>query len=344
MVKHFLEVVGSPSDVKLPQHLVRLATLTGITPFDRFGYAETVPGAVLHPRAEYRFGGRSLDSYGNIAMDRARELLALDVPLYVYWSGGIDSTAILVALIRAGATREQLTVVCDNDSEMENGPFYDNHIDGVFPTRHAVDVPRMLVEHPEAHIVTGELNDQLFGADTMQRVCLTSGAPALQRPNTDADFVDVMGRLGYAAPDASALRRDIVGSAQTQDVTLRNVFDLLWWLNFAFKWQDVALRTMMAGRAAHLEHMNARQAERVHHFFGTARFQDWSITRHELKIIDRWPTYKITAKRFIFRHDANEDYLAHAVKVGSLGELLKRGGLQQPGNRRMLTTGCVRFL
>ena len=63
---------------------------------------------------------------------KAHELLSDNSPIYLLYSGGIDSTLALVSLIKAGIRKDQLTVVCNTDSIRENPTFFYTHIKSKF--------------------------------------------------------------------------------------------------------------------------------------------------------------------------------------------------------------------
>ncbi len=307
----------------LPPHLQQLAKLYNNVPFDRFGFAEPAKGMQLHPRSEYKFKERSLKPYGDICFERAKELRDRDVPLLVYWSGGIDSTVVLASLIQVGA---DFKVMCNKNSVFENKPFYDRFIKGKYETVISDDLPAVL-KRTNADVITGELNDQLFGSDVMHKVVLSRGHQALLAPSSEANFIYAMTPIGYTEENAALIMRDAKGSAATQGIQLRTVYDVLWWINFAWKWQNVTMRMLMYGSSKYYLEVDEDDFSRVHHFFETEDFQTWSCSQHERKYLDKWPTYKTTAKRFIYRFDENEDYLNNATKVISLRVFDKGCGL-----------------
>ena len=67
---------------------------------------------------------------------RAKELLAraerLDVSLYSFWSGGIDSTCVLVSLLKnaSASQKERIVVLMSEESISENPNFYRDHVHG----------------------------------------------------------------------------------------------------------------------------------------------------------------------------------------------------------------------
>src|SRR5262249_200908 len=75
-------------------------------------------------------------SYEEVCNGRALEVLAraerLDTSLYVFWSGGVDSTCVLVSLLKNAtrAQKERIVVLLSEGSITEYPLFYHDHIRG----------------------------------------------------------------------------------------------------------------------------------------------------------------------------------------------------------------------
>ena len=309
----------------LPPYMVSMARVYGMVPFDRFGYMPSPSDWELHPASVYE-PRRCEEYFEDIALRRAEELLDLDKPLYVYWSGGIDSTVVMAALIQMGAHRSNLTVVCDRHSLAENRAFYDRHIQGRFNTCSTAPLPVLLLNTPSfCQIVTGEHNDQLNGSDIMFDVVQGLGVHVLHQPAVESRFQPAAQALGFTEEEASLIFQAMLGSSGLARVQLLTVFDVFWWINFATKWQCVHLRMLLGGPRDCVEEMRQQHYDRVHHFFGTTDWQDWAITGHEEKIAYNWRTYKLPSKRFIHDFDGCKEYLEHAIKAPSLGNVQPDG-------------------
>lgn len=74
--------------------------------------------------------------FEELCNERARELLmradALGSSIYVLWSGGIDSTLVLVSLLKNASTaqKKNIVVLLSEESIGENPRFYQEHIRG----------------------------------------------------------------------------------------------------------------------------------------------------------------------------------------------------------------------
>src|SRR3954462_7436394 len=103
-------------------------------PIDRTGTITTpIRNVPLFPIPEFRTFTKS---YEEVCDGRAREILQnADTPgirIYVLYSGGIDSTCLLISLLKQ-ATPEQkknIVVLMSHESIAENPRFYEEHIRG----------------------------------------------------------------------------------------------------------------------------------------------------------------------------------------------------------------------
>lgn len=310
-------------------HLTAYAKRYGIVPFDRFGAAPAVLDMVRHSFAAYT-PSRSADSYATLCLDRAAELLALGRRIRLYWSGGIDSTAAAIALMMAGARREQMEIACSWESVVEN-PYMFRHLAKRYPT---IETPIIgaSVANDDVLTVDGELNDQLFGSDVLASVVEAYGVEHLRSPISEAEWQRISKDIfGIDAEMAARMWADILASANSQSVPLETVHDAFWWFNFGFKWQEVSLRGLLRCPAYLMDEVTEEKAlSNFVHFFQSDPFQAWAIARNEPKIGDTWQSYKLPAKRFIHDYDKNDDYFENMVKVGSLFNLFARHAQRGP--------------
>lgn len=273
----------------------------------------------------------------------------------VMWSGGIDSTAVLCALMRTAsdAQRARLIVRCDENSIQEYPLFYKEFILGsAGGGPYAVEPMTDLSVSREAArcrfrlTVTGELGDQIFGSARMRGAFQppwNSRHPVSGEPSTnyfaaglDAPWEDTVlpalaarGLLcGTGAEWVAWIRPQLAASP----VAIVTTFDFLWWLNFSCSWQHVALRiTHSAVDTAGEEDAGlALPVQNVVHFFQSAGFQRWSClpANHAAKFGNRkeWSTYKEPLKAFIRDWTGDSEYYATKEKVGSLNRPEENGG------------------
>lgn len=266
-------------------------------------------------------------TFEEICNERARELLLraekLGVKLNVFYSGGIDSTLLLVSLLKnATPTQKANIVVLLSEASIEENPnFYREHIYGKLKVDSAMLFPHLLGSR---HMfVGGEHNDQLFGSDMMGKLILRFGNSIIHQPYNRETFftffneildddestnfyLDMFERLKKAAPV------DIVTN-----------HDYLWWINFSLKWQSVFLRILHYATPRNVSNIDLAYINTYYnHFYNTEDFQLWSMNNPDKKIKDTWNTYKWLCKDIIYDYTGDADYRDNKIKHGSLYFLL----------------------
>lgn len=252
---------------------------------------------------------------------RGRELLAraqtLDLPLRVLWSGGIDSTATLVAVLKAAADAGdvgRVSVFLSRHSVREYPAFFRRVIRPRLRYTKKSDIKQALT--PDALIVTGEHGDQIFGS-VLAGDYLRDGRwyrPADRRlfaPWPAVLPTALAKRLGKR--EATRALDFLRPQLERSPLPLDSLFDLLWWVNFSMKWQSVTLRL-----AALRPDRYSVLRQRLGHFFRSDDFQRWSLANHEYKIGADWPSYKMPLKRYIDDYFPDPAYLAGKTKQASL--------------------------
>lgn len=266
-------------------------------------------------------------SFEEICDERARELLEraqdFGTSLYVFYSGGIDSTLLLISLLKNSSPEQKrnIVVLMTEESITENPNFYRDHIHGKLRTESATMFPYLLGS--KHLLVSGEHNDQLFGSDMVGALITKFGSSVIHQPyNRDIFFkffdentnnagitnfcLDLFERLKAAAP-----------------INIATNFDYLWWINFSLKWQSVFMRILSytSSRntpAIDIEYVNRNYVQ----FYGTDDFQLWSMNNLDKRIKDSWKTYKWVCKDIIYKYTKDADYRDNKIKRGSLYFLL----------------------
>lgn len=268
-------------------------------------------------------------SYTDCCDNRAKELFDLSEatakPLRVYWSGGIDSTNILVSFLRnysIAQLKDKIKVVMNSKSMMENPKFYHDYVLPNFELISSEFTPWMF--DGKAIIVTGELNDQLFGSDMMRNYLITDGADKLNAKFSRDDMFEYIDRKIQDARISNLMIDGILTSAKTYGLELEKNSDFFWWYNIGFKWQNVHYRIYMLTIPSQVPNITKEWDEQhMKHFYETDDFQLWSFNNPDIRVIPSWKDYKNIAKQDIFAFNNDEDYLMNKVKTGSLTNVYK---------------------
>ncbi len=269
----------------------------------------------------------SSTSFEDICNERANELLKradrLNVRLYVFWSGGIDSTLVLISLLKS-ATPEQkkrIVVLMNEESIDENPNFYREHVQGRMTIESSTMFPYLL-GGPDI-FVGGEHNDQLFGSDMVGQLIVRYGAEAIHRPYSRDTFFEFFNEA-LNDPAGTNFYLDLFERlAKAAPIPIVSNFDLLWWINFSLKWQCVFMRMLSRTVPRNVGKITKEYIQTNYiQFYGTDAFQLWSLNNQDKKIKDAWNTYKWPCKEIIYNYTKDADYRDNKTKRGSLHFLL----------------------
>lgn len=250
-----------------------------------------------------------------VAADLATEIISSGKRLQVLWSGGIDSTTALVAVIRAFRERDvtdKIDVLLSDHSVVEHPRFYAEYIKPAL-TVIPVTQPVGLFVREDDLTVTGEHGDQVFGSFLAKEV-VDDGTADLPYEDVIPGF---LARRTQKQAAAEGVFEFLLPQVKTAPVPVRTAFDFLWWLNFSLKWQAVSLR-LSVFRGGHV----GRQFNNTRHFFRDPRFQTWSMAHPELRTPLNWRNYKMSAKNYLLDHTGDEEYYRTKTKEASLKNVL----------------------
>lgn len=304
------------------------------------------PVPIAHPNHEG-------DTIFGLMDRRAKKIIKKNKPIILYWSGGIDSTAALAALLVNGVDTKSLTVRLNDFSIIEHEQFYKNHIKDTLNVDKVGPNPKMALTNDdlkESVIVTGELGDQLMGSTLYKAFhpSTLSPCPACEKYYINNEMWDSGCYLLFEEPWEDFVRAYFYGFsfeshmieheraekmleycrplADKCPFPVKNAFDFFWWLNITCKWQGVGFRFV-----DHLD-LTKKEFSNINHFFDDISLQRWSMTveNHEYNKLRRisvskenkyqaYRTMKWVLKKYIMkRFDHDKDYFNNKIKIGSL--------------------------
>lgn len=261
--------------------------------------------------------------------------------IYIFWSGGIDSTLIVTSFIKQlglDKAKEKLVILLSISSVQENFIFYEKYIKKLnFSSSYVVEK----IFELDSIVVTGEYADQLFGSDLAVGMYKQSEKTYHWNDPYDRNkFNNILGESSNKTSmsildfhsdspyndidyDSKMAWLDLLEtSVQQSGLELTTMFDYLWWLNFNFKWQSIYFRMIIRSTKESRESINEESLKNLVYFFGDELFQKWAMKNPDKKIKDTWTSYKFPMKEYIFNFDKNKYYLDNKIKKGSLYQIL----------------------
>jgi hypothetical protein len=251
-------------------------------------------------------------SFEDLCLERAQEFLDTDKKLMLFYSGGIDSSAIMLAFhhLAKPADRERILVVTTPESQIENPTLWKTIVQNyqVQNTLSAID--QLQSSSVDAYVIQGENADQLFGSVKLFQNDLTETEFSL---NTLTELVSRF----VDAETSSRLIPEIEVLIQKSPLPITSFASFYWWYNFACRWQHAALQTV---RFIEKE-VKVNDLKFYETFFNTEDFQLLSMSES----FEKWngDKYKGAARKFIAKYLSDDFYVENKTKVGSAWHLVR---------------------
>lgn len=266
-------------------------------------------------------------SFGDCSINRAEEIYQqhrkLQVPIQLYWSGGIDSSAALAAfveLLGAAEAKKCLEIVMTSSGIIEN-PFMWEQL--IRKENFKIINTLNTTEHWDgsAIMVNGEQGDQVQGTDIYRMLIQQHGESALVIPWTPDLIINfIQFKAKVTEYDAIRLAEVLINQVRQAPIDIITLGDFWWWINFTCKWAATFYRIVTKS----IPNVDATFIDNYFFpFYGSNDFQLWSMYKREEKHKGNWATYKWKAKDFVCNFLGNDEYQAKH-RQGSLHLILSQ--------------------
>lgn len=281
------------------------------------------PDYVSCPQLDHR----STQSFSEVtdlrATDIKQTMLQQNQELAVFWSGGIDSTVALSAIVKnfSSADLKNVTVFSNNQSYFENPIFYHSVIEKYqlqtvnFKNFSGDDIQKLF----ERYIVTdGEPADKLWIVNSVFKFESMHGSGSSEKPllETADKFINFL--AGYMSINqAHEYYQSLMQNINEAEIEISTVGDLFWWINFNFHWVDHLLiwyqQFPNKSAAAYKQYKKNYKP-----WYNSDEYQSWSLSDLPKSIQhDRQELYKMPAKQYIYDLVRDPFYLNYKSKLGS---------------------------
>jgi hypothetical protein len=253
--------------------------------------------------------------FETVCLERATSLWEKYNDITVFWSGGLDSTCLALALMETKPVDSKFKMVGTQDSVDEYETFYNNFKSYITIVDNLFD-PYYLTTH-DTTVITGEAGDQIF-----------CGAIADEFENKDKAWHSVIdqtlvGRLRNPKlkiqPEWNDREREFVLRSLHRIVAscpihIERYADFLWWLTFTTKMNYVTHKfpTLIADH--NLNMSKQTRLDTFIPFYLSDDFQRWSIKNQDVKLPGGPETYKQPIKDFIIRFFGDREFIQNKGK------------------------------
>lgn len=241
--------------------------------------------------------------FNECAESRANQLLDIGNSIHLMWSGGIDSTAMLVSFLKTGRSLENLTIALNEDSVREYPQFYQNHIRGKFKLI-ATEELMQLVNQPNfsSIMLSAEHADQLFGSPTANLIHQKFGAEFLLKSADKKNVTDLLKGFGINDISSNCLTDLYAMTHKNSPRPIDTIWDWAWWHGFNFKWQEIGLKLKT----------RLHPGTRLMTFYSSDEFQNWSI--NQTPNLDSMSSLKVEPKKMILDYTKDQHYFDNKIK------------------------------
>jgi len=257
------------------------------------------------------------------------------------FSGGIDSTVIMVALLKNLTAKElhSITILSSQHTIIEHPTFWKKYIDGKFNVIDSITMKYDALINQGYIPITGDLGDNMFGTLAGLNLFFTYKSLIKKLPQeraealfklkdavTDDDthwskYTDIL--IQYFQhpknPDfGRQLHEKIARNIQDAPMPIHSLQDYFWWEMFNLKYTNCASR----GTIYLNDTMNPKYvADRTLNWYNAQDYQQWSMNNNGNgeKIRKTASTYKWAARKYIYDFDKNDWYFHFKLKIESLG-------------------------
>lgn len=285
---------------------------------NRTGTMENLPRISLSPDHLIPTKSNAV-SWESATVDRINDLRLIlesndSAMIDIAWSGGIDSTFVVCAVLHwlPVQYRKRVRVGVSVASIGENPYFFR---DILTPNFQLFDIQHAFLDAGHV-LVTGGQGDKIMENEMMLRwACSNTGDQSLY-PNINK-LLDLLKEHVGTEHRAKKVLEMILGTAYNQKIKLETVGDALWWLGFNFGW----IGMMFCRWARSVEHVidPTEQDRLTFSWFASRQYQQWSMnqTKRFLDTKNFMFDYKKPAKDFINSVYPDRYYQVFKQKISS---------------------------
>ena len=228
---------------------------------------------------------------------RAKEIISRNKKIYLMWSGGIDSTLMLVSFLLINAEKDQIVVACNNESIKENYNFYKNHIRENFTLISSEELmQKMKYQNLDELVLSGEQGDLLYGQDFGSSIFDVYGGDKLTESPTRDNIVPFLILKGMTEQSANCWYDIFSQGTKNSPREIKTIYDFSWWAGFNWRWQWSIEKVRMRSNLD-LD---------LHTFFSSPQMQYWSVNHKQLPIKQK-TDFKYEYKKIIYNYTMDEN-------------------------------------
>lgn len=271
----------------------------------------------------YHFEMPDYDSKFNLSFGEVSDLRIADLvknkqdkPWLVMYSGGIDSTVIMTAILKnlSPAEFENITVACNQLSVIEYPSFFYDYIKPNFKIVDSTYQTYNSALYDQYYVLDGELGDLLYGAVSWLPDQASNQLLLKDFRREPDPLIALLNELKGPGTWFYDLLKENIDSV---DIPVTTYIDFFWWMNINMCWAPALLRPLhQRGQALSVDKFLQNNIS----WYDSPEYQLWSMTvpaneKYSADIALR----KLASKKYIYDFDHNEYYYHFKCKSMSVG-------------------------
>jgi predicted nucleic-acid-binding Zn-ribbon protein len=263
-------------------------------------------------------------TWADVTDARAVELLDIILKsgrqLAVQWSGGIDSTVIVVAILKNFSVedRTQVVVACNQASVAEYPEFYSKYI---VPNFNVIDIDTVDTRYIQVNGLPADL--LLLGTPGLDQ-CHPGALDFIAKPwrqNSD-QLIGYLTRITNSPKFGPWYFEKVAESVESVDVPVESCFDFLWWGGFNYHWvAQLTLDWFGFSSESFLAHQKT-----FYQWYNTTDYQLWAMVNNRIgvKFGSKPSDFKLEAKKYIHDYNRDDEYFLNKLKTKSISRKRKK--------------------
>lgn len=254
--------------------------------------------------------------------------------VYLFWSGGIDSTVMLSAVLKNWPNTEKLVVVLNQHSITEHSSFYQNFILEKLSIVLTDDFFNNKIKFNHENLyVTGDLGGPLITFDDGYDNFMKCFPEILNEPwKKNIDKIIKYFSANSNKELAKYAVREAIKTSSKSRIVLETVHDFLWWIEFNWGY-DTDLVYMLWQYQDLDESVDTKKfmEENVFYWFNSIECQNWTVSLSGTGLRGQNDIFKYAFKKYIYDFDNDYQYFKYKKK-----EISTPKNLQVLKNKRIV--------
>jgi hypothetical protein len=246
--------------------------------------------------------------FDDICVSTANTFSSSSGKIYILWSGGLDSTVLIISMLKAGVDKQKIIIACNPDGLKENYNFYRKFI---LPNFKVIASEKLMQQAStvginDGIILNGDPADALYGIDLSLNLAALHGVEFLKNPCSRELITDYFISQGMKEKSANCWYDFFMSSSNQSPRQIKTLSDFSWWITFNHRWQS-------ANEKIKLRIQNDSNYKT---FFGNTDFQNWACYRDNSSV-KTLKDFKLEIKKIIYDYTKDQDYFDNKIKLHS---------------------------